>query len=130
MASLGRLPEGVEPNKKQEQKVYYTNDQLLIEHIIELNSKVGRLMNKHKKLKRKYQTLCTDLYVDEQDNYSEPQSGSELAHEPESGLDIAQNKIINNSETKQNLVEIKAEIPRRMNLRYKKNSWREQVKFA
>ena len=46
-------------------KVYYTNDQLLMEHIIELNSKVDKLMTKHKKLKRKYQTLSADIYVDD-----------------------------------------------------------------
>ena len=46
-------------------KAYYTDNQLLFEHIIELNAKVDRLMNKHKKLKRKYQALQSDIYVDD-----------------------------------------------------------------
>ena len=46
-------------------KAYYTDNQLLFEHIIELNAKVDRLMSKHKKLKRKYQTLQSDIYVDD-----------------------------------------------------------------
>ena len=52
-------------------KVYYTNDQLLMEHIIELNSKVDKLMTKHKKLKRKYQTLSADIYVDDNEESCE-----------------------------------------------------------
>ena len=57
-------------------KAYYTDNQLLFEHIIELNAKVDRLMTKHKKLKRKYQTLQNDIYVDDDDietvNIAEP----------------------------------------------------------
>ena len=51
--------------KDPDRKVYYTNDQLLMEHIIELNSKVDKLMTKHKKLKRKYQSLSADIYVED-----------------------------------------------------------------
>ena len=49
---------------KKDSPVYYTDSQLLFEHIIELNAKVERLMQKHKKLKRRYQTLQDDLYID------------------------------------------------------------------
>lgn len=55
------------PHINADGKVYYSDNQLLFEHIIELNSKVDKLMSKHKKLKRKYQTLQNDLYVDEED---------------------------------------------------------------
>ena len=55
------------PHTNADGKVYYSDNQLLFEHIIELNSKVDKLMSKHKKLKRKYQTLQNDLYVDEED---------------------------------------------------------------
>lgn len=48
-----------------DKKAYYTDNQLLFEHIIELNAKVDRLMSKHKKLKRKYQTLQNDIYIDD-----------------------------------------------------------------
>ena len=50
-----------------EQKVYYSNDQLLFEHIIELNAKVDKLMTKHKKLKRRYQALQNDIYVNDEE---------------------------------------------------------------
>ena len=38
---------------EKEKKAYYSANQLLFEHIIELNAKVDKLMTKHKKLKRK-----------------------------------------------------------------------------
>ena len=50
-----------------DKKAYYTDNQLLFEHIIELNNKVEKLMNKHKKLKRKYQSLQNDIYIDDED---------------------------------------------------------------
>ena len=53
-------------------KAYYTDNQLLFEHIIELNAKVDRLMTKHKKLKRKYQTLQSDIYIDDDELDTEP----------------------------------------------------------
>lgn len=55
------------PPSNTEKKVYYSDNQLLFEHIIELNSKVDKLMAKHKKLKRRYQTLQNGIYVDEDD---------------------------------------------------------------
>lgn len=58
------------------QKAYYTDNQLLFEHIIELNSKVDKLMNKHKKLKRRYQTLQNDLYIEDDDVSSPPNDES------------------------------------------------------
>ena len=50
-----------------EAKRYYTDNQLLFEHIIELNAKVDRLTAKHKKLKKKYTTIRNDIYADEDD---------------------------------------------------------------
>lgn len=41
-----------------------TNDQLLMEHIIELNTKFERLAMKHKKLKQKYYNIRDDIYTD------------------------------------------------------------------
>lgn len=55
------------PPTNSEKKVYYSDNQLLFEHIIELNTKVEKLMAKHKKLKRKYQSLQRDIYVDDED---------------------------------------------------------------
>ena len=62
-------------------KVYYTNDQLLMEHIIELNSKVDKLMTKHKKLKRKYQTLSADIYVDDNEETPNEQANNDKSNE-------------------------------------------------
>ena len=55
------------PPKETERKVYYSDNQLLFEHIIELNAKVEKLMAKHKKLKRRYQSLQNDIYIDDND---------------------------------------------------------------
>jgi len=48
-----------------ETKVCLSNDQLLMEHIIELNTKFDKLYSKHKKLKKKYYDLRDDIYVDD-----------------------------------------------------------------
>ena len=45
-------------------KVYLSNDQLLMEHIMELNSRLDKLSVKHKKLKKKYRHLKNDIYED------------------------------------------------------------------
>ena len=58
------------PVEKAEKKAYYTDNQLLFEHIIELNAKVDRLMTKHKKLKRKYQAMQNDIYVEDAEDES------------------------------------------------------------
>ena len=49
--------------KDKETKVYYSDNQLLFEHIIELNARLERLTAKQKKLKNKVK----DMYVDEND---------------------------------------------------------------
>ena len=41
-----------------------TNDQLLMEHVIDLESRFKVMEMKHKKLKRKYKNLKQDLYID------------------------------------------------------------------
>ena len=100
--------------KADSSKVYYTNDQLLLEHIIELNSKFDKLMNKHKKLKQKYQTLYTDLYID--DNNQELEHNE---HSPERSDSTDNN---NNIPTKQSTPNI--------SVRPKKISWRDRVNFV
>ena len=57
---------------EKEKKIFYTDNQLLFEHVMELNAKVEKLMTKHKKLKRRYQTLQNDIYA-EDDELSTPQ---------------------------------------------------------
>ena len=72
-ASVSNSPDIKDPDRK----VYYTNDQLLMEHIIELNSKVDKLMTKHKKLKRKYQSLSADIYVEDNEEIHNEQPHDE-----------------------------------------------------
>ncbi len=56
-----------EENNVQEKskKIYMSDNQLMMEHIIELNNQVNKLMNKQKKLKKKYRSLKHDIYEEE-----------------------------------------------------------------
>lgn len=74
------ISSNAESTKQPEKKVFYSDNQLLFEHIIELNSKVDRLMQKHKKLKRKYQALQNDIYVDDDEEVVHEQN---IDEEPE-----------------------------------------------
>ena len=63
----------ISSNKDNEQFVkperkYLSNEQLLMEHIIELNTQMNKLKNKQKKLKNKYKGIKRDLYVDVDEN--------------------------------------------------------------
>ena len=80
-------------------KVYYTNDQLLMEHIIELNSKVDKLMTKHKKLKRKYQTLSADIYVDDNEEANESPPSTEDKNKTPSNEEPINEQPKNNPQT-------------------------------
>ena len=76
------ISSNAESTKQQEKKVFYSDNQLLFEHIIELNSKVDRLMQKHKKLKRKYQALQNDIYVDDDEEVVHEQNIDEEREKP------------------------------------------------
>ena len=56
----------------RDSKVFYSDNQLLFEHIIELNSKLERLTAKQKKLKNRVKDIRNDMYVEEND-FDEPQ---------------------------------------------------------
>ena len=51
-------------DQEKNKKVYMSDNQLMMEHIIELNNQVNKLMNKQKKLKKKYRSLKHDIYED------------------------------------------------------------------
>ena len=51
-----------------EGKVYLSNDQLLMEHVMELQLQLTKLQGKHKKLKKKYYNLRNDIYEDVDDS--------------------------------------------------------------
>ncbi|KAI5502620.1 phage tail repeat-like family [Trichomonas vaginalis G3] len=48
-------------------KVYFTDQQFIIEHLIDLESKYSKLYNKHKKLKGKQKQMAYDIYEDVDD---------------------------------------------------------------
>ena len=59
-------------------KVYMTDNQLMWEHIFELENKYNTLYTKHKKLKAKY----NDLYIEDDDLISRQNSTYEQMQEP------------------------------------------------
>ena len=103
-------------------KVYYTNDQLLMEHIIELNSKVDKLMTKHKKLKRKYQTLSADIYVDDNEETPSTESTPPSTESPPSTDDKNKTKPTN-EQSKNNSQTITTKHIRQ------RSSWRNQLNY-
>ena len=54
-------------------KLYMSDNQLMMEHIIELNNQVNKLANKHKKLKKKYRALKHDIYEEDFEQESQSQ---------------------------------------------------------
>ena len=79
-----------------ETKKYYTDNQLLFEHIIELNAKIDRLTAKHKKLKKKYNTIRNDIYADDEDIMDSPlvKSGEDnLTDATENDISISHSDI-------------------------------------
>ena len=117
------ISSNAERTKQPEKKVFYSDNQLLFEHIIELNSKVDRLMQKHKKLKRKYQTLQNNICVDDdEDVIHEKQVEPELSESPE--LLEAQNSpsLIQRSEQQ-------PEQQRNVYVRQGRASWRNNITY-
>ena len=81
-----------------------------------MNAKVDRLTQKHKKLKRRYQTLQDDLYID--DN-KEIQSNISQTNEP--------HKLPAQQEEPQQEVQ-RQNVPVR-SIKKNKNGWRSQIAF-
>ena len=65
-------------------KLYMSDNQLMMEHIIELNNQVNKRANKHKKLKKKYRALKHDIYEEDIEQEQEPQSKEPQSQEPQS----------------------------------------------
>ena len=74
-------------------KIYMSDTQIMMEHIIELNNQVNKLMTKQKKLKKKYKTLKYDIYEDVDEN--------QITQEPKQETKQEQIKQEPNQETKQ-----------------------------
>ena len=71
----------VQPAKTQAKK-YLTNDQLLMEHVINLETMYSQLRNKHKKLKKRYNELESYLYTDNDENEEQPQQQNQPQPQP------------------------------------------------
>jgi len=95
-----------------EAKVCLSNDQLLMEHIIELNAKFDKLYSKHKKLKKKYYNLRDDIYVDDNEAQEE--------EKPVTIKDNGENEKITNTE-QQNVYTPPPRI--------QSSNWRSRVQF-
>ena len=74
-------------------KIYMSDTQIMMEHIIELNNQINKLMTKQKKLKKKYKTLKYDIYEDVDEN--------QITQEPKQETKQEQIKQEPNQETKQ-----------------------------
>lgn len=61
---------------------YLTDNQLLFEHIINLETQYGKLHAKHKKLKKRYNELEGYLYADDSDDNEEPKQPTQPIQQP------------------------------------------------
>ena len=83
-----------------------TTEQLLMEHVIGLESQLATLRQKHKKLKKSYKSMYQDVYVDDEDAYdarappSEEvvQSNSSSTTPTTNALNDMQDNMVNNNE--------------------------------
>lgn len=72
-----RITKKKQPKEQTSQKIIkqrapsMTTEQLLMEHVIGLETQMGILREKHKKLKGKYKKIYQDVYVDEDDVYGD-----------------------------------------------------------
>lgn len=69
----------INSNTSDNRKVYMTDNQLIWEHVLELENKYNNLYRKHKKLKAKY----NDLYIEDEDIAQKPQPEPQKQPEPE-----------------------------------------------
>ena len=54
--------------QQQQAKPVMTTEQVLMEHVIDLEAKYATLYQKHKKLKKNYKSLHEDIYFDDEDD--------------------------------------------------------------
>ena len=110
---------------EKEKKSFYTDNQILFEHIIELNAKVDKLMTKHKKLKRKYQSLQNDIYAEDEDVVV-PQQIKEPEQEVVENKDENKNEVVNevvNEPSTQQQQQIQQPVYN------KRNNWRTRLTY-
>ena len=88
-----KLLEKIENSKKPS----LTNEQLLMEHVIDLETKFATLQQKHKKLKKYYKSLHEDIYADDNEvNITEAIDNVKLVNDNNNKFDkFAGNEIAN-----------------------------------
>ena len=59
--------------QQQQAKPVMTTEQILMEHVIDLEAKYATLYQKHKKMKKNYKSLQEDIYFDGEDDMITPQ---------------------------------------------------------
>ena len=111
---------------EKEKKSFYTDNQILFEHIIELNAKVDKLMTKHKKLKRKYQSLQNDIYAEDEDVVV-PQQIKEPEQEVVENKDENKNEVVNEPSTQQQQIQQTQQI--QQPVYNKRNNWRTRLSY-
>ena len=123
------ISSNAESTKQPEKKVFYSDNQLLFEHIIELNSKVDRLMQKHKKLKRKYQALQNDIYVDDDEEVVHEQNIDEEREKP--SVEIKNNERAFSPELQRSepQPEREPQPQRNVYVRQSRASWRNNITY-
>ena len=110
---------------EKEKKAYYSDNQLLFEHIIELNAKVDKLMTKHKKLKRKYQSLQNDIYADE-DEISVPTTMKEPEPEHNEVKNEVKDEPVQNQESMQSPA---LPVLQQQQVYNKRMNWRQRLSY-
>ena len=105
-----------------------TTEQLLMEHVIGLETQLATLKQKHKKLKKNYKSLYQDVYVDDEE-YA--QSNSSNTTPTTNALNDIQDNIVNNNECLQGVQQPQAssEFPQQQNIfnKNKTNGWRARI---
>ena len=107
-----------------------TTEQLLMEHVIGLETQLATLKQKHKKLKKNYKSLYQDVYVDDDDIY-EAQSNNNNTTPTTNALNDIQDNIVNNNECLQGVQQPQSssEFPQQQNIfnKNKTNGWRARI---
>ena len=96
---------------------------MLFQHIIDLNNKFDTIMNKHKKLKKKYKKMKNDIYVEDVDLIENP---------PPQNVDekqLADNED-NNNNNNNDVEEEQTEVNSRNYVSLRRVGWRAKVRYV
>ena len=121
-----QIPKQNTENKVVEPKVIqpkFTNEQMLIHQIMELNSKLDILNSKQDKLKKKYKKIKRDIYVDADEFETEPVEPSEEIQTSIQKVAAEPNNNNNDSKPQFNYNDF-------IHVMTKPGNWRRKVKYV